>query len=282
MKAPKLLQKPAFRHALAGFACAVGLFGMYRLGTPVVNEFKDSFAMKEFKQSGVYGTYKKHFFSFVDRVDDFAGLDRENRDLNRKLAELEKERILGDAARATRDLASLNETLEESLRNEAGSELATALNSIKYEVPSHLAVHQLHALAVGHFRREDHEKSAMVFHHLLSLKDDSQFRKAENYLMSGISWYHLKNFNLALRDFREAIRLSPRGETSHRKGMFWQALCYRSLGKKTHAERTMLHFIELYPKSEESDWLNGRRRPAGVSAIEPETHHPRETEHHGH
>ncbi len=282
MKAPQLLQKPAFRHALAGFVCAVGLFGLYKVGTPVVEEFRGSFAMKEFKQLGVYGTYKKHFFSFIDRVDEFAILDRENRQLNKKLAELEKDQILGDAARATRDLASLNETLEESLKNEAGSELGTALHSIKYEVPSHLAVHQLHALAVGHFRREDHEKAAMVLHHLLTLKDDSQFRKPENYLMSGISWFHLKNFNLALRDFRESIRLSQKGEAGHRKGMFWQALCYRSLGKKAQAEKTMLHFIELYPNSDEADWLNSKRRPASEASHAPESHHAEEAVHHGH
>jgi len=282
VKAPQLFQKPAFRHALAGFICAVGLFGLYRVGTPVVEEFRGSFAMKEFKQYGVYGTYKRHFFSFVDRLDEFAILDRENRQLNKKLAELEKDQILGDAARATRDLASLNETLEESLKNEAGSELAIALHSIKYEVPSHLAVHQLHALAVGHFRREDHEKAARVLHHLLGLKDDPQFRKPENYLMSGISWFHLKNFNLALRDFRESIRLSPKGEAAHRKTMFWQALCYRSLGKKTQAENTMLHFIELYPGSEEADWLNGKRRPASESSHETVPPAAKEASHHGH
>ncbi len=136
MKGPFFIHKPAFRYALSGFFCAIGLFGLVRFGRPVAEEFGSSFAMKEFRTLGIYGTYKHHFFSFVDRVDEFAGLDRENDQLNRRLAELEKERVLHDAARATRDLASLNDTLEESLRNEAGSELATALNSIRYEVPA--------------------------------------------------------------------------------------------------------------------------------------------------
>ncbi len=282
MKIHRFLQTPAFRHALAGFACAIGLFGLFRIGTPVIEEFKGSFAMKEFKEYGIYGTYKRHFFSFVDRVDEFAELDRENRVLSRKLAELEKDQILGDAARATRDLASLSETLEETLKNEAGSELATAMQSIKYDVPAHLAVHQLHTLAVGHFRREDYEKSALVLHHLLSLKEDGQFRVPGNYLMSGISWFHLKNYHLAMRDFRESVRISSRGEIGHRKGMFWQALCYRALGKKDQAEKMMLSFIELYPGSHEADWLNGKRSPASVKAGEKEARPEKEEAHHAH
>lgn len=265
---PVFHRKPAFKYGLAGFACSLMAFGLFRLATPVVDEFKSSFAMREFKEFGIYGTYKKHFFSFVDRVDEFAGLDRENRQLNRKVAELEKERILGDAVQAGRDLASLNEILEENLRNDAGSELATALHSIKYEVPLHLASHQIHALGVGYFRREDYEKAAVMFHHILNLKDDAQYRSADNHLMSGISWYHLKNYHLALRDFREGVRLSTKGQNAHKKSIFWQALAYRALKKDELAKRTMLEFLEWYPGSVEAAWLNGKRKPAS-GASEP-------------
>jgi tetratricopeptide (TPR) repeat protein len=283
VKGPFFIHKPAFRYALSGFFCAIGLFGLVRFGRPVAEEFGSSFAMKEFRTLGIYGTYKHHFFSFVDRVDEFAGLDRENDQLNRRLAELEKERVLHDAARATRDLASLNDTLEESLRNEAGSELATALNSIRYEVPAHLAGHQLHALALGHFKREDHEKAAVILHHLLNLKEDSQFRNAGNHLMCGISWYQLKNYHLALRSFKETEKLSSRGDALHRKAVFWQALVYRALGKKEMAEKSMLRFIEWYPRSPEADWLNGKHSPASSGKEEKHeepAHHEKTSSHH--
>jgi hypothetical protein len=64
--------------------------------------------------------------------------------------------------------------------------------------------------------------------------------------------------------------------------MFWQALCYRALGKNAQAEKTMLEFIELYPRSEEADWLNGKRRPASDSSHESDPPGTKEVTHHGH
>jgi hypothetical protein len=78
---------------------------------------------------------------------------------------------------------------------------------------------------------------------------------------------------LALRDFREGVRLSTKGQNAHKKSIFWQALAYRALKKDELAKRTMLEFLEWYPGSVEAAWLNGKRKPAsGASAPVGEGH----------
>jgi len=238
----------------------------------VAKEFNGSFAMKEFKQHGVYGTYKRHFLSFVDKVDEFAAMEEENQELNQKLAHLERDKIVSDAKSAERDLASLNETLEENLKNEAGSELGTALNTIQYEVPKHLASPQLMTLAMGYFKKEDFEKSAILFHHLLGLKDDPQFRKPETYLMSAISWHRLHNYHLAMRDLREVMDHSVKADPVHRTAVLWKAMTEKAMGKRAAAEQTMLHYLEWYPHSEEASFLNGLRKPASHEKAHPSSH----------
>jgi tetratricopeptide (TPR) repeat protein len=277
VKSPNFFRKPAFRYSFSGFICSVLMFFAWKGGVPVYQEFNDSFAMKEFREIGVYGTYKKHLFSFVDQIDEFANLEEENQELNQKLALLERDQVLQEAKGAERDLASLNETLEENLKNDAGSELATALNTIKYEIPTHLSSPQLYSLAIGHFKKEDFEKSAIIFHHLLTLKEDAQYRKPENFMISGISWYHLNNFHLAMKDIKEAKALTVISDPSHRSAMIWEAVTLKALGKKELSQKTLLKYLETYPHTDEASVINGVRAPASHTEEKVQKEH----EHHG-
>ena len=232
------------------------------VGIPVFREFQDSFAAKEFRERGVLGTYHHHFFRFFGQLDSLALLDKENDKLTQKVANLEKKVVLTETRNAERDLATLNEMVEERLRDDAGSELALAQKNIEYQIPKNLSYNQLQVLALSLFKKKEFGPSALIFQHLLNLKEETRYRVPENYLLSGISWYHLKHFHLAAAAFKEAKAASHPADEAHRNAMVWLALVQKSLGKRVLAQDSLLKFLEIYPHSEEAAMINGGRRPA--------------------
>ncbi len=245
-------------------------------GIPLVREFQGSFAAKEFKERGVLGTYHHHFLRFFGQVDELAVLDRENDKLVQKAANLEKKVILSETRNVERELATLNEMVEERLRDDAGSELAVAQKNIEYQIPNNLSYNQLQVLALSLFKKKEFGPSALIFQHLLTLKEEARYRVPENYLLSGISWYHLKHFHLASKSFKEARENSHPADDSHRNAMVWLALVQKGLGKRLLAQDSLLKFLELYPHSEEAAMINGGRKPAR------EIHEPPVHGSHGH
>ena len=263
MKVPSFFKSFGFRYSLAGFACSVIAYGAWTFGTPVYHEFSTSFAMKEFKQYGVWGTYHKHFFSFADRFKGLVGLEEENEALTEKVAQLEKENVVLQSEHTERELASVTKTTEESVKEKTGSETAVVLDSIEYKVPAHVSGAGLHALALGYFRKQEYAKSVVLFDHLVNLKEDPQFKTAENYLMAGIAWYHLKNYKEAHNQVDQALKASSTTHSVHRSALMWDAMITKAEGNPKETQAKLLKFIELYPHSEEAKWINTRRSPAG-------------------
>jgi hypothetical protein len=243
-------------------ALILGTGFVWFAGVPLFLEFKGSFAMQEFKERGVLGTYQHHFLGFFGQVNELAVLDRENDKLTQKLAHLEKKVVLTEARNAERDLAALNEMVEDRLRDDAGSELAVAQKNIDFEIPKNLSYNQLQVLSLSYFNKKDYGPSALILNHLLTLKEEARYRTPENHLLSGISWYKLKHFHLAAAAFKEAKASSHPADAAHKNSMVWLALVQKSLGKRVLAQDSLLKFLELYPHSEEASMINGGRRPA--------------------
>jgi tetratricopeptide (TPR) repeat protein len=225
----------------------------------------DSFAMKEFKEKGVYGTYKGHFFKFSDQLRDLARTDIENDELQQKVADLEKRSLILENRQVEREIAAVNEKVEDTLRDQAGSELATAMTVIKYEIPRNLSYAQLYALALGYFKAGDYEKSAFILNHLLTLKEEPKFRVPGNFLLSGISWFHLKNYHLAMREVEEAKNDSHPADPVYQSSLLWISMIQKKLDRVATSQETLLKYLELYPHSEEALFLNEGRKPARVS-----------------
>ncbi len=268
MKLPSFLHGKAFGYLAKSTFAAFALLALWKAGRPAFREFNSSFAMKEFREMGVWGTYKYHFFRFFGHLDDLARMDRENDELIQKVGHLEKKVVLEQSRHTERELASLTEYVEEKLKDDAGSELATALRTISYELPKNLSYAQLQALGIAYFEKHDFEKAAMIFHHLLGLKDEARFRTPENYLLSGISWFQMNHFHLANQEVKQALNLAPEASFSHRNAVLWKALIEKRLGKSSSSQSTILSFLELYPHSEEAGMLNGNRKPAKVNQEE--------------
>ncbi len=259
-------------YGLAGIAASFAAYFGYAVGKPVYSEYQSSFAAKEFKQYGVAGTYEKHFFSFLGRLHNLASLEQENEALQSRLARLEKEAVLHESAQAERDLASLNEQLEMKLKSETGSSEARIPQGLTYEVPEHLNHNQLYTLALGYFRKQEYEKSAVIFTYLIGLPDDHAFQRAENYLMNAISWFNLKDYLRASKLVAEAQKRSQKTNPVHRKAILWQAMVEKALGKEKLAQSTLLYFLGQYPHSEETQMINGKRKPAQADAHDANAH----------
>lgn len=268
MKVLQLLKKPFFVYGFAGLTASISAYVGWSLGKPVYLEYQDSFAAKEFREYGVMGTYQKHFFAFAGRLHGLAGLEHENEELQNQVAQLEKKTAQTDNAQAERDLASLNEHLEMKLKSETGSAEARIPQSLTYQVPEHLNHNQLYTLALGYFRKQEFEKSAVIFSFLLSLADDHSYERAENYLLNAISWAKLKDYQRASKLVAEAQKHSLKADPVHRQAILWQAMIEKSLGKEKLAQSTLLNFIGQYPHSEEGQLINAARKPARSEAHE--------------
>jgi tetratricopeptide (TPR) repeat protein len=260
VKLRELFNRKSVRYSLAGFACSFIAYGAYRVGTPIVKEYQSSFAAKEFKQNGVVDTYKKHFFSFVDKLDDMKSLDQENQALNRKVASLEKEIELERSAATEKEAKEITAETSKRLHTEAGSELARVLESIEYKVPTNLLPNQLYSLAVGYFRKQEYEQAAVILSSLVNLKEDSSYQKAENHLMCAIAWYKLKHFKLAQEYLTQAKYKSEATDSVYRKALVWEALTAKAEGKKQLAQDLVTSIISRYPHSEEAALVNVRDR----------------------
>jgi len=258
-------KKASFRYATAGFSAAVVGGLLYYVGVPVAREFNDSFAMKEFRQYGVLGTYRHHFFSCFERFHDLANLENENESLKSQLALLEKRATLENSEKAEQELAAMNSILEKKVKLQAGSEDAHLPQSILYQVPPHLTPAQLYTLALAYFRKQEFEKTVTLLNALFELPADPRYQTAENFLLSGISWYNLKNYELARKNVDASVGHSSVKEDVHRQAMLWAAIVEKAEGKNQLAQARLLRFIGDYPHTAEARWVNGGRAPAKVN-----------------
>ncbi len=257
---------------MLAFAAFFGL-GVWKIGVPAYHELSGSFAVEEFRTKGVPGTFQYYFFRFFGQVDDMARVDHNNDTLQKKVADLEKKATVLETKQVEREIAAVNEKVEETLADQAGSELATAKKTIVYEMPRNLSYAQLYALAIGYFKQGDHEKCAILMNHLLSLKEEPKYRIPENYVLNGISWFHLKNYHLALQNVMEAKKESHPADDSHRHALLWEAMIRKRLNRPHLSQETLLKVLELYPHSDEARYVNEGVKPVHEEKRAPASEH---------
>jgi tetratricopeptide (TPR) repeat protein len=221
------------------------------VGLPVYHEFNTSFAMKEFKQYGVVGTYHKHFFAFADGLHEIFDLDHENIRLNEEVARLEKELEQEKSGKVEVEAKTSTDTVAFKLKEETGSELATTLENIPYTPPANILPHQLYVLGVSYFRKAEYEEAAVIFSQLLKMKDDVSYQKPENFILGGISWYQLRQYHLAEEFFKTAKEESSPKDANYRAVIVWEALLAKSQGQKKVVNQKMEQLMAQFPHSEE-------------------------------
>ena len=266
MKLPGFFHRKSVRYSSAGFLASVAVYGVGLAFHPVYQEYQTSFAAKEFKQHGIYGTYKKHFFSFIDKLDEMKSLDHENQLLSEKLANLEKEIALEHSGEEEQEAKANTQEVAGRLHAEAGSDLARVVAAIDYSAPKNLLPNQLYTLGVGYFRKQEYEQAAVILSQLIELKEDTSYQKADSQLMCAIAWYKLNQFKLANEYLSQAKAKSEPSAAIYRTALMWEALTAQAQGKKFESQQMVTAIISRYPHSEEAAWVNQHialeRKPA--------------------
>jgi len=179
----KIAQNKSLKYVIAGTGIA-GICGVFAiLARPIYHEFKSSFAFQEFKQFGIVETYRRHYHHFFKEVDRFAVADQREENLVRELASARRDLEIERARNAEHEIEKETRMVAQKLKNQAGSPLARIPEGIEYEIPKNMLPHQLLVLGMEYFRTKQFEKSAVIFHELVSMKDDQSFQHAEYYLM---------------------------------------------------------------------------------------------------
>lgn len=248
---------PKMKIALGALVVAgVAGVGFYFVGRPLFVEVKSSDVAQGFKEKGIRKTYVDYYNSFVHKVEELDQALQINEELTKKVLLLEKELETQRSLQAEAESKKLTSELTLKLKQEAGSELARVLGAIDYSPPVHLLPHQLYSLGLGYFRKEEYEKSAVIFTHLIELKEDRSYHRPEVRLLSGMSWYHLKHYKLAQKYIDTALEVSVEDSALQRKLLVWKSLVLDAQGLRMDAQAVLTQLISKYPHSEEAAWVN--------------------------
>lgn len=268
----KLKNHKALKYSLLAVAGTAVSAVFVLVSVPIVRELNDSFAFKEFKKIGVVATYRKHYHYFFDELEDLARADAREDSLVRELASVQKELEVERAKNFEIETGEETQKIAEQLKVETGSKIARIPDGIKYVVPTSILPHQLQVLGIGYFRKQEYEKSAVIFHELTHLKEDNSFQKPANYLISAISWYKLKHFEMASDYLKLTQKTSEQGSVLFRQSLLWQAVVENARGNKNESQKVLTRLISLYPQSEEVTWVNRKRTPAAAPVHEQVVH----------
>jgi len=205
--------------------------------------------------------------SVQDKVDalhkaeaDAESLKLENAHLRLKLESLQFDCHAADAELSTKQL-------ELKLTEETWSKVGHSLASIQYKHPGHLLPAQLYTLGVSYFKGREDEKAAEILSFLTGLEENSTYKSPRNFLMTGVAWYRLDNFDTAEHFFDKVMETpdTPENLPFHAHARLWKALVSERLGKHTQSQSILRDLVDHHPHSTEADWVNsmeGNRAPA--------------------
>ncbi len=202
-------------------------------------------------KGGIFERITEKFYAIRRAEIENERLKLENAHLRLKLESTQFECTTRTSARATTEI-------EAQLAKQTGSRVGRTLASIAYKPPGHLLPQQLHTLAVQYFRAGELEKAAVNLTFLTGLEETDAFRTPKNYLMTGIAWYRLDNFELA-DDFFAKVLSAPESEENiqwHAQARLWRALVAKRTNKKSESQGWLRDLIDHHPHSMEAAWVN--------------------------
>jgi hypothetical protein len=186
-------------------------------------------------------------------VQDNERLRLENANLRLRAESLQFDCTNREAANRTREL-------ELQLDKETGARVGRTLASIHYTAPTHLLPPQLYTLGVSYFKGREDEKAAVILTYLTGLEENDSFKTPKNYLMTGVTWYRLDNFELADQYFAKVLQApeSPENLSYHAQARLWRGLASERMNKHTKAQFWLRDLIDHHPHSTEAEWVNSR------------------------
>lgn len=215
----------------------------------------------------VFGTYADAWQSIQDKVRELQRAEEENHRLRLENAHL---RVMVESQKygcRVEESKKHAQKVGAKLNAETGTRVARTLASVSYQMPENLLPEQLHALGVGYFKSKDYEKAAVIFTFLTEMEGDSTYRTADNFLMTGVSWYHLENYKLSSVYFDRVLKeeATKENEQARVQAKVWHALSANRQKNFGLAQKWLKETLENHPQTQEARWINpqeGDRQPA--------------------
>jgi len=215
----------------------------------------------------LFGAYADAWQSVQDKVHELQRAEEENRSLRLEKAHL---RVMVESQKygcRVDESKKHAQKVGAKLNAETGTKVARTLASVSYQMPENLLPEQLHALGVGYFKSKDYEKAAVIFTFLTEMEGDASYRTADNFLMTGVAWYHLENYKLSDTYFDRVLQELPSKENAQARvqAKVWHALAANRQKNFGQAQKWLKETLENHPQTQEARWIDpqeGDRQPA--------------------
>jgi tetratricopeptide (TPR) repeat protein len=210
--------------------------------------------------STTIATYKSAWVSTNEKASEIEHALEENTHLRYENANLRLKLETADFEAQEKEAAQENAANSKQLEKNAGSRAARSIASIAYKPPTNLLPSQMYTLGVTYFKAQENEKAAVIFSFLTQLEDNAAYRTARNYVMTGVSWYRLSNFEMADHYFDLALKEPEKSENLRYQAQarLWRGVIAQNAGKPTEAQYWLRDLLDHHPQSTEAGWVNSQ------------------------
>ena len=266
---PKFSKASLGKYAKLGGGVIVlaGAFFAFKAGYRPVTAKSDATSKSEVteapksvtKSQNLFDRYVAAWNSTEDKVDEVRRALEENDRLRYENSNLRLK--LETAQFDCHEKEAVTETKKISAKSadETGSRVARTLANIAYKPPSTLLPNQLYTLGVTYFKSHEDEKAAVIFSFLTNLDDNTAFYTARNFVLTGVAWYRVDNFEMADLYFDRALK-EPEAEGNlqfQAQARLWKGLVSQRLGKDKDTQHWLRELVDHHPHSLEAQWVNG-------------------------
>ena len=210
------------------------------------------------KPQGLVETYVAAWNSTEDKVSEVQRALDENERLRYENANLRLKLETAQFDCHEKEAVSQTKKIGAKIADEAGSRVARTLAGISYKPPGTLLPNQLYTLGVTYFKAREDEKAAVILSFLTNLEDNSFYQTSRNYLMAGVAWYRVDNFEMADVYFEKILK-EPDQEANlqyQAQARLWKGLVAQHMGKEKDAQHWLRELVDHHPHSMEATWVN--------------------------
>jgi len=229
--------------------------------------------------SGFFARFADAFESIQGKIDGIRRLDLENSKLKLENAQL-RVRLETSVFQCTTDGSKqITEKVGAATRDTTGSKVGRTLASIGYKIPSHLLPDQLHALGVSYLKAREFEKAAVIFTMLGQLPKDESFKTPAHKVLTGLTWYRLKNWDMADLYFDQVLQMEGDAVLQYQaQSRLWKALIAHNRGVPAKEQFWLQELVDYHPQSPEAFWINPRGASGGRLPAHAQSGHKKATE----
>jgi tetratricopeptide (TPR) repeat protein len=229
-----------YNHAKARRAASEGTAAQQQASRSVIQVYKDAWVSANAKAVEIQRA-----------MEENEKLRNENANLRVKIEAIQFEDQKKESAKLTAEAGK-------KIEKEAGSPVARTLASVTYQPPGNLLPTQLYTLGMTYFKAHEDEKAGVIFSFLTGLEDNAAYRTARNYVLTGVAWYRLNNYEMADHYFDLALQQPDDSENVRYQAQarLWRGLIAQRAGKKTEAQYWLKDLLDHHPHSQEAAWVN--------------------------